>query len=36
LLTGAGAFSLDAMISRRSAPVAARDQEKKASVRRAA
>ena len=36
LLTGAGAFSLDAMISRRGALVAARDQEKKASVRRAA
>lgn len=36
LLAGAGAFSLDAMISRRGAPVAARDQEKKASVRRAA
>lgn len=36
LLTGAGAFSLDAMISRRGALVAVRDQEKKASVRRAA
>jgi putative oxidoreductase len=36
LLTGAGAFSLDAMISRRGAPVVTRDQEKKASVRRVA
>jgi putative oxidoreductase len=36
LLTGAGAFSLDTMISRRGAPAAARDQEKKASVRRVA
>lgn len=36
LLAGAGAFSADAMISRRGAPIATGDQEKKASVRRAA
>lgn len=36
VLTGAGAFSLDAMISRRGAPVAARDKERDATVRRAA
>ena len=36
LLAGAGAFSADAMISRRGVAVAARDKERKVSVRRAA
>ena len=36
LLTGAGAFSLDAMISRRGAPVTARGQETEVPVRRVA
>ncbi len=36
LLAGAGAFSADSMISRRGASVSTRDQEEKASVRRAA